>query len=66
MDMSIERDPQAADQESVWDYPRPPVAGFCATPIRYMAQMKPPSDIPGGADHSPLVTPQPAWALLIQ
>ena len=27
--MSIERDPQAADQESVWDYPRPPVAVPC-------------------------------------
>lgn len=27
--MSVDRDPQTADQESVWDYPRPPVAVPC-------------------------------------
>ena len=27
--MSIERDAQTSDQESVWDYPRPPVAVLC-------------------------------------
>ena len=27
--MIVNRDPQAADQESVWDYPRPPVAVLC-------------------------------------
>ena len=27
--MTVNRDPQTADQESVWDYPRPPVAVLC-------------------------------------
>ena len=27
--MTVNRDSQAVDQESVWDYPRPPVAVLC-------------------------------------